>query len=201
MSWPFAPSAAIPRSSNGRSTGMERIRSIVPVILSNETSLAAGFAVLSRGSVGAGPPFSLILLFFDANSGLPAASSRTSAACVSSSSSSAAVASSRITAAATSPVRISVRIASRRIASKILSSCQVCNILATSRFSCGDCTLLNACTMTAWTLSASSALYRPVLSIRRMSSTRCSAWINSQGKHCFTAKSKRTCDNCLACFA
>mmetsp|Transcript_12092 Transcript_12092/g.37840 ORF Transcript_12092/g.37840 Transcript_12092/m.37840 type:complete len:207 (-) Transcript_12092:415-1035(-) len=206
MSWPFAPSAAMPRSSNGRSTGIEMMRAMMPATLSTATfGTVSVLATASRGSLATGPPFSTTLRFFAAggSGSTPCgAGAASDVAKPSSSSSSATTASSRIRPAeASSPERIAARTASRTGASKILSSCQACNILATSRFSCSDCALRKVFTAMACTLSVSSALYRPVLSIKRMSSMRCKAWMSSHGKHCFIAKSLRTCDSCLACFA
>mmetsp|Transcript_35421 Transcript_35421/g.75425 ORF Transcript_35421/g.75425 Transcript_35421/m.75425 type:complete len:210 (+) Transcript_35421:459-1088(+) len=209
MSCPSDDSLTMPKSSNGRSMGVFRTRS----------STASVFSETTRGATSATLASSCTFLFFAITSGPgavgavvvpappappslpPTGGDGDARAGASSSSSSAALASSRIRVAWTPMLRIASRMASSSATSKIFSSCHVWIILATSRFSTSDCTFRKEFTAMTCTRSVSSALYRPVLSMRRMSSTRWRAWMSSQGKHCFVTKSQRTCDNCLACFA
>mmetsp|Transcript_43559 Transcript_43559/g.121119 ORF Transcript_43559/g.121119 Transcript_43559/m.121119 type:complete len:298 (-) Transcript_43559:188-1081(-) len=190
MSCPFVSAVGSnPNIWKGRSPGVARMRSTTEstrwAAAASETpglggvSLTRGRFTASLGETG------------EANVGAEGAASSSSSMCTGS---------SNKLAAASPLVRIAPRTASNMAGSNIRSSCQAWSMRTTSRFSCSLCAFLKVFTATGWTLSANSVLYRPVLSIKRMSSTRCIAWINSQGKHCF-AQSTNNNDNCFACRA
>mmetsp|Transcript_87842 Transcript_87842/g.226447 ORF Transcript_87842/g.226447 Transcript_87842/m.226447 type:complete len:220 (+) Transcript_87842:430-1089(+) len=219
MEWPSEPSA-MPRISKGLSSGSDMIRSRITLTFACDGLATCGWACTSLvapsslGRFGGGAAVAASPATGVGRAGAAGAASGAAApgpggmrVGSSSSSSPAAAASSRMRAAASAaaalppPLRISARTASKTRKSKILSSCHVCSMRATSFFSWSDLTLRNAWTTTVCTRSFRQALYRPVLSMRRMSSSRCNAWISSHGKHCFVQKSKSTCESCFACVA